>query len=110
MKARNSFFAVAVVGVASVLGACGTTQKAEVTPASFNTPPVWLDRVELVSWMPKAPEGEPVLADYENEPSRFFFRGVPLAPSDMEEDVAVEDGGLPEGINSSQNFSGPGGG
>ena len=110
----NLFPIVTITGLTLALAACNATQTDKTAPATnFDTPPAWLDRVEIVAYTPQA-HGAGPLGDYENEPSRFFFRPRPI--TDDEEsygEEAMEDdggGGLPEGINFSQSFSPPGGG
>ena len=110
MTTKRSILTIAFLGIATALGACESSPKVATSPASFETPANWLDRVSVVAWMPKPAESSPVLGDYENEPTRFFFQGVPLSSRDDDDSGAAEEGGLPEGIISTQSFAGPGGG
>jgi hypothetical protein len=113
MMNRQSVLSAAILGIASWMGACTSESQTapKAQPASFDTPPTWLDRVSRVAYNPSRPEGAPALGDYENEPARFFFQGVPLMAN--EDDQNGEEEGpaapsLPGDINSSQSFSPPG--
>ena len=110
----RSILSFAILGVSAVLAACESTPQnaAKAQPASFETPPTWLDRVSRVAYNPPKPDGAPVLGDYENEPARFYFQGVPLMAN--EDDQGGEEEGeaapsLPGDILRSQSFSAPGG-
>src|SRR5437763_1674739 len=63
MMNKRSILTIAILGVAAFLGACAnesqTAQKAD--PASFETPPNWLDRVSRVAQIATAEVG---LADF----------------------------------------------
>jgi hypothetical protein len=111
MLNRHSLFSVAIIGVAGLLAACNSEQSPakKVDPTSFATPPVWVDRVSQVAYNPSIPDGTPALGNYENEPARFYFPGVPLMPNE-DEQAAQEPAALPSDIISSRSFSGPGGG
>jgi hypothetical protein len=114
MMTKRSSLSYGALALATVLGACATNPQtaSKPQPTSFDTPPAWLDRVSQVSYNPSKPEGPPALGDYENEPSRFYFQGVPLMASedDQSYEDAAEAPSLPGDILSSRSFSGPGGG
>jgi hypothetical protein len=82
---------LAMTAIAAAMAACANTR--EPTPlAKFDTPPDWLDRVELAAYTPQLDYDTPrPLGDYETEdPTRWVFRGHPLYYSEDEEGMVEE--------------------
>ena len=111
MMNSRVILSLAIIGAAAILPSCASepqTAKKPVEPASFETPPNWLDRVSQVAYNPSKPEGEPALGDYEDEPSRFYFQGVPLMANEDDQSAEEEPAALPSDIISSRSFAPPG--